>query len=286
MQGMKSPLPNFLFPTEVFASTGAGPYMAHSFPVASDFYHPKFSSFLKRNDNHPFQMHRKLWEFAYIEDRLERSKKLVPGKRGLSFGVGQEPLPALFAARGCRILATDGPAEIVEHKWSKNSEFSGDVSHLRFRGLVDEAQFKKLVSYEPCDMNEIGQHLRNFDFCWSACCLEHLGSLEHGLEFIVNSLKTLKRGGVACHTTELNLSSNTDTIETGVTVLYRRKDLEVFCNRIRDLGHEIEPIFIPAPATPIDHHVDIPPYDHNPHLKLLLEGFVTTSVGIFIRKTN
>jgi 2-polyprenyl-3-methyl-5-hydroxy-6-metoxy-1,4-benzoquinol methylase len=284
MRGLKPNNPNFLFPTEVFAYTGNEPYIANSYPVAADFYHPEFSAFLARLNNHPFQIHRKLWEFAYIEHRLTKAEMIKPGKYGVCFGVGQEQLPAMFASRGCKILATDAPPEIIGEIWSKSNEFSKDSSHLNYRGIIEEHSFNKLVTYETCNMNELGSHLRDFDFCWSACCLEHLGSLKHGIDFIINSLDTLKPGGIACHTTELNLSSNTETIEKGGTVLYRRKDLEALQDHVRDLGHEIESLEIPAPATPIDHHVDVPPYEHNPHLKLLLQGFVTTSVGITIKK--
>ena len=35
-----------------------------------------------------------------------------------------------------------------------------------------------------------------FDFVWSACAFEHLGSILNGLEFVVNSVKCLKPGGV------------------------------------------------------------------------------------------
>ena len=276
---------NFLVPSEVFLETGTDAYMAHSFPVAADFFHPKYAGFLKRLNNHPFQMHRKLWEFAYIEDRLERSGVLQSGRRGLCFGVGQELLPAMFAARNCQILATDGPAEVVGTAWSVNDEFSNGVDNMNYKGVIEKEKFDKLVTYETCDMNSISSNLEGFDFCWSACCLEHLGSLRHGLDFIINSLETLKPGGVACHTTELNLSSNSDTIESGGTVLYRKKDLEAFLEEVRNLGHEVEPIKITPMVTPIDHHVDIPPYHHNPHLKILLEKYVTTSVGITIKRS-
>jgi hypothetical protein len=165
-------------------------------------------------------------------------------------------------------------------------EYSGDARDLSFQGIISEEDFLSRVSFQICDMNALGEHLRGYDFCWSACCLEHLGNLRAGFDFILNSLDTLNPGGVACHTTELNLSSNTDTVADGWTVLYRLKDLHAFADEVRSLGHEIEDIKISAPATPIDHHVDVPPYCHNPHLKLALEGYISTSVGITIRKSR
>lgn len=275
---------NFLFPNGVFEGTSTAPYMAYSFPIASDFYHPRFSEFLRRYNGHPFQMHRKLWEYAFIEHRLEEAGVLSAGKRGLGFGVGQELLPALFAKQGCTILATDAPAELIGKTWVGSNEFAPSAHDLNHIGVMEKEEFLANVSYETCDMNSIGSHLRGFDFCWSACCLEHLGSLQKGLDFIMNSLATLKPGGMACHTTELNLSSNAETVEEGGTVLYRRRDLEAFARSVAEAGHEIEPIVITPMATPIDHYVDVPPYSHDPHLKLLLGDYVSTSVGIVVRK--
>ena len=50
------------------------------------------------------------------------------------------------------------------------------------------------------------------------------------MQFFINSVETtLKIGGVACHTTEFNLSSNDETVSKGDTVLYRRRDMEESC---------------------------------------------------------
>ncbi|QRM36937.1 hypothetical protein F3X89_03685 [Rhizobium rhizogenes] len=270
-------------PSGVFSGFGNAPYMANSYPVASDFFHPLFSTFLS-SINHRFQMHRKLWEFAFIEHKLATAGMLTKGKRGLCFGAGQEPLPALFAAKGCTIHATDAPAEVIGEKWTATKEFSRGLEDMNYRGMIDEESFFERVSYSTADMNHIPPELTDFDFCWSACCLEHLGSIDHGLEFIANSLNTLKIGGISIQTTELNLSSNDETVETGDTVLYRRRDIEAFIERMRDEGHEVESLTVSPPATPIDHHVDVPPYSQNPHLKLLLGQYVTTSIGIVIRR--
>jgi SAM-dependent methyltransferase len=265
-------------PSNVFLGCSDSEYMKGSCPVATDFYHPEFADFLKR------QFHRKLWEFAYIEHHLSKAGVLAPDKKGLCFGAGQEPLPALFAARGCKILATDAPAEIIGEKWTESKEFSNSLSELNFSGMIEREEFLRLVSYDTCDMNNIPTKYKGFDFCWSACCLEHLGDIDKGLQFIANSLKTLKRGGVAVHTTELNISSSLDTIEAGETVLYRRSDLENFIIQLRAKGHKVQPLAITPPSSIIDHHIDFPPYSHNPHLKLELANYVTTSVGIVIQK--
>ena len=51
--------------------------------------------------------HRKQWEYVYVLQALWERGLLAPGRSGLGFGVGREPLAAVMAASGCRILATD-----------------------------------------------------------------------------------------------------------------------------------------------------------------------------------
>ena len=53
------------------------------------------------------RIHRKQWEFCYILQALAMAGVLAPSCRGVGYGVGQEPLPAVFADYGCEVLATD-----------------------------------------------------------------------------------------------------------------------------------------------------------------------------------
>ena len=134
-------------------------------------------------------------------------------------------------------------------------------------------------------MNDIPAHLTDYDFCWSSCCFEHLGSLQNGIDFVINSIeRTLKPGGVACHTTELNLSSDLDTLDSGVTVIYRKQDLQRLCRTLEDRGHWVEPLRIEPGDLPPDYFVDLPPDGSDPHLMLLIGSYVTTSVGIVARR--
>ena len=134
-------------------------------------------------------------------------------------------------------------------------------------------------------MNNIDPSLGGYDFNWSSCCFEHLRSLEHGLQFVINAVeKTLKVGGIAVHTTKYNASANDATLTEGVTVIYRRRDMEDLVRRLRERGHEVQPFIIGPPSHALDYHVDVPPYSHDIHLKLLLATYVTTSVGIVVRR--
>ena len=70
-------------------------------------------------------------------------------------------------------------------------------------------------------------------------------------------MRCLRPGGVAVHTTEYNVSSNEDTLETGGTVLFRRRDVDDLERRLRDAGHSID-IDYTEGTTPADLHVDVP----------------------------
>lgn len=261
------------------------PFMAYSSCHTGDFFHPRYAQLCKLIHTVP-QWHRKQWEYVFILHHLVEAGMLAQGKRGIGFGVGMEPLASAFAQMGAHVLGTDAPDEIREAGgWSISKEHAASLEQMRFPWL-DETLFRERVSYSPADMNAIDAGLSGFDFTWSSCCLEHLGNLRKGLDFIINSVETcLKPGGVAVHTTELNLSSHVQTVEESTsTVLYRQSDLENLIDELRARGHEAHPIRVGPTAHALDFHVDVPPFSQAPHLRLLIAGYVTTSVGVVVKR--
>lgn len=262
----------------------AHPFMPFSTCSASDFLHPRYEE-LCRSINHLRVFHRKLWEWIFILHHLERAGVLKDGSRGLGFGVGLERLPSAFASRGVSVVATDAPPEIgVSSGWTDSGQHSDTLAQLRYPDLVAEDVFAAKVTHRFEDMTAISTDLTGFDFTWSACCFEHLGSLEAGMDFVANSLKTLKPGGVAVHTTEFNLSSNDRTIDSGPTVLYRRRDMEALIDRLEKDGHQVNPLIVAPDSHYLDGYVDLPPYALEPSLRIKIGEFVTTSVGIVVRR--
>jgi len=236
--------------------------------------------------------HRKQWEFAYIAQALWQHGKLKPGLRGVGFGCGVEPLPSLFAKYGATVVATDmDPAGPGSKEWAATQ--AGQVGALRNGAICpDNARLMK-ISLEFVDMNDIPARLHGqFDFCWSSCALEHLGTLDKGLLFIENSLKTLKPGGVAVHTTEYNLEQEGATLDNWSTVLYQRRHLEPFVARLKTLGYRVAPLDLDAGNGILDRYVDIPPFEGTyypqeanwAHLKLCVAGLACTSAGLIITK--
>jgi SAM-dependent methyltransferase len=251
----------------------------------AQFQSPEYRQWCRRIGEEP-RLHRKQWEFCYILQALDVAGMLAPGRRGVGYGVGEEPLPSLMAAIGCEILATDLDVESASRKgWVETNQHAFEKARLNARGLCDEAQFSRLVDFRVVDMNHIPEDIGRFDFTWSACALEHLGSIDAGLAFIENTIATLRPGGVAVHTTELNCSSDNDTLDAGGTVLFRRKDLIEFCRKLERNGCGVT-FNLYLGNLPMDHFVDTPPYSSDKHLKLQIDKYVTTSVGLIIQAAH
>jgi len=231
-------------------------------------------------------MHRKQWEYFYVAQVLFEQGMLSVGKKGLAFAVGREPLPALFAGFGCEVLATDQAEEAaVAEGWAQTGQHSSQVEALFHESVCSREAFFSSVRYQSVDMNGIPRELAGqFDFCWSSCAFEHLGSIEHGLSFVERSIDTLVPGGVAVHTTEFNLSSNDDTFESPGLSIFRRRDLEDLTARLTADGHEVSPFDWSEGPGFAETVVDLPPYKASPHLKLKLDKYTCTSVGIIVRK--
>ncbi len=236
------------------------------------------------DDPRPVMLHRKMWEWLFICQALSERDMLRPGRRGLGFGVGREPLVALFAALGCEIVATDlEPHRAREAGWTATGdEYSGGLEGLGDERLCPPDEFAERVRYRHVDMNDVPVDLEGFDFTWSSCAFEHLGDLGLGVDFVVEQMRCVAPGGVAVHTTELNVSSDDRTVAAGPTVLYRRRDINELAGRLRRLGYRID-VDLTEGTAPADGHVDVPPFSDT-HLRTTLGEFVTTSVGLVIEK--
>lgn len=244
-------------------------------------HHRKWCALIKETP----RFHRKQWEFVYILESLKQQGVISEGKRGLGFAVGTEPIPAVLASLGCTIVATDITPDAGEEKgWTHGNQLCFGVDDLNQLGICDPKRFKELCTYLPVDMNQIPEDLTEFDFNWSSCSFEHLGSIEKGLAFLRNQLATLKPGGWAVHTTEYNVSSNSETLETESCVIFRQKDIERVIQEIRNEGHYVAEPDYSLGWMPYDYKVDFPPFTLDPHLRLQLGHYICTSIGLIIQK--
>ena len=247
----------------------------------------------------PVVYHRKLWEFAYVLQALHEHGQLTAGTRGLGFGCGVEPIPSYLASKGIFTTVTDLPHEEAKAKgWVESNQHLQALESAFHAHLVSRDAFDSLVEIQETDMNRIPATLRGYDFCWSICALEHLGSIQKGLDFIENSLDTLRPGGLSVHTMEFNVEGDGPTTDNWMTVLFQRKHLEFISCRLREKGHWVADLDFDMGDKPMDKFIDVPPWTHdmpkamsdrigNPyHLKLGIDGFIATCFGIIVRKAE
>ena len=246
----------------------------------------------------PVVFHRKLWEFAYVLQALWEHGCMESGKRGLGFGCGIEPIPSYLASHDVAVTVTDlPPDDSAKTGWHDSNQYTATLEHAYKAELVDRDRFMKYVSLNYVDMNAIPATLRDYDFCWSICALEHIGSIKRGLAFIENSLNTLRVGGLAIHTTEYNYANDNATIDNWGTVLFQREHFNQLAERLRGSGHHVAPLDFSVGDKILDRFIDLPPYSHdmtpfqhtywggnNNHIKAACDGFAVTCFGLIIKK--
>jgi SAM-dependent methyltransferase len=244
--------------------------------------------------------HRKLWEFAFVLQALWEHGMISGGRRGLGFGCGHEPIPSYLASKGVQLTVTDMlPDEARLQGWMSSDQHTTTIDSLFMQHLVDRETFDRNVALRYVDMNAIPDDLIGYDFCWSVCALEHLGSIAAGLAFVRNSLATLRPGGVAVHTTEFNFLDDTQTVDNWPTVLFQRRHFLGLAEELRREGHYVAELDFRIGDKPLDKFIDIPPYAHDwpkplafewrdtpAHLKISIDGFASTCFGLIVRRAS
>ena len=248
------------------------------------------------------RFHRKQWEFFVISrEILKHFNNSIERKNGFGFAVGEEILLEYFVKKGAKIIGTDIDINFESAKEWKNT--NQHLSNLKLRGIVDKNIFYNSFTTDYVDMNNIPEKYLNsqFDFIWSSCALEHLGSIKNGLNFIKNSLNCLKSGGIAVHTTEFNILSEIENCDHNSSSIYSKFDLLNLKNEVELLGYKVLPINFNRENNAINDYIDKPEYCcgksvklceeimKNPkkasHINLLLhDKYVSTSIYIVIIK--
>ena len=232
---------------------------------------------------------RKTWEWAYIAEAVAQAGLLKPGRTALGFGVGNEPLPALFVSKGLDVLATDQGAESGDH-WASTGELMAGLSGLSRTHLITDEELAAHVEIRKVDMNTVPDDLGTFDVIWSSCAIEHLGSPERGLDFVLDSCRLLAPGGIAVHTTELELTRRDTTADYGNCAVYRLPDLQEFAKRLSEVNCTSSFNFTVPMDTPEDRWISLIAVEGDSappdiaHLKLAIGDSVSTSFGLLIRR--
>jgi len=288
----KTTMPQEFIMTDLFKgavpdfTANDSPYVFSSGLCREQHFHlPLYTYWCKCLDETP-KLHRKQWEFVYICQVLHERGYLRAGISGVGFGVGKEPLVPYFASQGLSVLATDLDLDrAIDLGWTNNDEHCDGILALNEDGLCEPELFLKNTKFKTVDMNNIDPDLGKFDFCWSSCAFEHLGSIRKGLDFVLNSVKLLNPGGVAVHTTEFNITSNERTLDNNPTfVIFRKRDIKELVQELTSRGYEVAPVDFSSGEDELERYVDLPPYIEEPHLRLQLAGeFTATSLGLIIK---
>lgn len=199
--------------------------------------------------------HAKAWEQAMIYAALKKSGQLRPGKRGLGFGVGVEQLVSIFAGEGAHITATDqAPEDALE--WD-NGQLSHGKKSLYYKGLVSKQAFDERVEFRHHDMNKLERDfIGQYDFVWSNCVIGHLGSMKLSEAHLKRHAKYINYGGVSVLTTELTVSSLTETVtENSGTIVWRLSDLYRLFNEMLDVDMVANRLKLRLARTPEDYSI-------------------------------
>jgi 2-polyprenyl-3-methyl-5-hydroxy-6-metoxy-1,4-benzoquinol methylase len=236
---------------------------------------------------HEIVPHRKQWEFFTLLRALEERGCIRPGMKGLVFGVGTEFTVSYLANRGCHILATDMSIENSKSvNWKDSNQLCLTKENLYYPNLINKDDFYRLVSFRNVDMNKIPKDLQDYDFCWSLCAFEHLGSAQHGYDFVHNSIQCLKPGGWAFHTTEFDCDPYGTIYETQDNVFYRELEIELLVKQIEDNGHYVEPRDYSLGDQLNDYPVQSNDYPHEHRSFKLFSGDskLVTSMSLIIQR--
>ena len=276
---------------------------------AEQFSHPEFLHWhqilhLAQDGHLPFVgwsttvLHRKVWEWAFVFQVAKQYDLLRPGVTAVGFGVGNEPVPAVLASHGMHVVATDQAVEEstdwdTTGRWVDSGQLMTGLEGLYRPQLLPNNRFTELVETRRVNMNDVPPDLAPCDLVWSSCALEHLGSPEKGLQFAMASARLLAPGGVAVHTTELELTARLSTADWGHLACYRPEDIRYLAGRAQIEGFEMEAnLHVPMDG-PEDRMISLL-LTHGPdlatietvHLKVALFESVVTSFGIVLRRPS
>ena len=137
---------------------------------ASQFAHPAFDRLCRlvypRTVNLPWgeaptvRPHRKVWEYVYVLRAAEQHGLLRNGLRAIGFGVGHDPIPAVLAAQGLSVLATDrDAAEGDSGAWAATGQHLSSLRAISKPEIVPADVLEREVSIRYIDMNKVPDDL-------------------------------------------------------------------------------------------------------------------------------
>lgn len=225
--------------------------------------------------------HRRIWEFTYVLQALLEGSAQKAGSKVLALGM---PEPAILSH-----LARNDVRSLV----------SGPQTPRERDDLIDQVTFSRNVQHREAQAGGLTKGLSGFDACWSIGQAGAMGSIRAGMDFVRDSMSTLKPGGLAVHMFDFNFADDERTIDNWNAVLFQRRHIEALSAELKAAGHAPARLDFHVGHQPLDRFIDLPPFDTDrtaafdrlwrdgwqaAHLKVAIDGFAVTSFGLICRR--
>lgn len=260
---------------------------------AADWFRPGIHAIITGELHETPRFHRKQWEFAMILHALRNNGRLDPGCVGLSMGGGRELVLYAIARQVRHLMVTD----LYDAQSSWDCARTGDPDqfiHANKPILVDDERFHA----RRMDMRELAFPDRSFDFAYSTCAVEHIGTREDVIHHFNEVARVLKDDGMYVVTTEIGYQDV--TIEDEHNMVF---SLDDFLHMVEVSNLVAEPEF---DARILPHQINSPTLSNLAHLSFsrpshlsealsevgphlhLLRGEYPFTCGIFLlrKRTN
>lgn len=171
---------------------------------AADWFRPDVQEIITNELHETPRFHRKQWEFALIFLALREAGKLAPGKLGLSMGGGRELIAYALAPHVQHLTITDLYETNTSWTCARTDDPDAFIKNNK-PFPVDDAKLNAV----RMDMRDLQFPDGTFDFCYSTCAVEHIGTREDFLKHLNEVARVLKDDGIYVFTTEVSFDDTT-----------------------------------------------------------------------------
>lgn len=186
---------------------------------AADWFDEEIQNVILNELREPVRLHRKQWEFAMIFLALQKLGLLSDDKTGLSVGGGNERVLYSVARNVKKLFVTDLYSDETVWDCARTGDPDDFIkAHKPFE--VDDSKIKAL----RMDMRNLDFEDNTFDFCYSSCAIEHIGTCEDFIQHFNEVNRCLKEGGYYVFTTEFHFGN--ETIENPNNYIFSPEYLE------------------------------------------------------------
>lgn len=186
---------------------------------AADWFDPEVQNIIINELREPSRFHRKQWEFAMIFLALQKLHLLNDSATGLSLGGGNERVLYSIANHIKKLFVTD----LYDDKTIWDCARTNNPDDFISKSKPFDVNSSKIKALRM-DMRNLDFEENTFDFCYSSCAIEHIGSYQDFVQHFNEVYRCLKDGGYYIFTTEFHFGN--ETIETPNNYIFSPDYLE------------------------------------------------------------